>query len=132
MVPSPTAIGLTLCDYVIVEERTKKVSVIGSFSGLKVAGFPAVPQPFCVFASLIDGEGDGTVELTVTEVSSDEEIHTLRRPVHFPDRLTEVQVRFRLHECVFPAPGAYVFTLSVDNEWVAHRRLRVYQGEITS
>src|SRR5436190_23692934 len=105
MVPTPTAIGLTLCDYVIVEERTKKVSVIGSFTGLKVAGLPAAPQPFSVFASLIDGEGDESVELSVTEVSSDKEIDVLRRPIHFSDRLAEMQVRFRLNECVFPAPG---------------------------
>jgi hypothetical protein len=31
MIPPPIALGLALCDYVIVEERTKKVSLIGRF-----------------------------------------------------------------------------------------------------
>jgi hypothetical protein len=129
MVPSPTATGLSLCDYVIVEERTKKVSLIGTFSGLKVPAFPAIPQSFCVFASLTDGQGDGMVELTVTELTANDEIYSLQRPAHFPDRLAEVQILFRLKECGFPAAGLYLFTLSVDNEWVAHKRLRVYSSE---
>jgi hypothetical protein len=61
MVPPPIALGLTLCDYVIVEEGTKKVSLIGTFTGIAVDHFPAVPQPFSVFSALIDGLGDATM-----------------------------------------------------------------------
>jgi hypothetical protein len=32
MIPTPVALGLTLCDYVIVEEGTKKESLIGTFA----------------------------------------------------------------------------------------------------
>src|SRR5262249_33631572 len=50
-----------------------------------------------------------------------------------PDRVSvvaEVVYHLRSHRCVFPAPGLYQFTLMVDGDWVAQRRLRVYKREI--
>jgi hypothetical protein len=129
MVPRPSAIGLTLCDYVIVEEGTKKSSLIRAFTGLRAQGFPWTPRPFCVFATLTDGLGEGVIELTLTRLETDEEVYTIRRSLRFPDRFMEVRAFFRLAECTFPASGAYVFSLLIDGEWVAHRRLRVYSRE---
>jgi hypothetical protein len=132
MIPPPSAIGLTLCDYVILEEGTRKISLVGSFTGLQVLGFPSVPQRFSVFAVLTDGMGDGTIELAVTQLETDQEIYSVRRSVHFPDRFMEVRVLFRVGQCSFPVPGTYLFTLLVDGDWIAHRRLRVYSSEEVS
>jgi hypothetical protein len=129
MVPAPLALGLTLCDYVLVEEGTKKVTLVGSFTGIRGASFPHVPLPFCVYAPLTGGLGDGVLELTVTNLDTDEEVYSLVRTVNFPDRFTEVRVLFRLRECEFPVPGSYMFTLLVDKEWITHRRIRVYPME---
>jgi hypothetical protein len=42
MNPPPVAVGLMLCHHVYVEEgETKRVSLIGSFTDLRVDGFPA-------------------------------------------------------------------------------------------
>jgi hypothetical protein len=129
MVPRPVALGLTLCESVIIEEGTKNVSLINCFTGLKVAGFPSTPRPFCVLAALMDGKGDGTIDVMLTRLDSDDVVYELRRRAHFPDRLTEVRVLFRINECSFPAPGWYDVTLLVDGEWVAQRRVRVYSEE---
>ena len=129
MIPPPRAVALTLCDAVIVEEGTRKVSLINTFTGLRLSHFPAAPQPFCVYATLTDGQGEGLVELAVTRLETDEEIYSLRRPLRFPDRLTDVGVLFRISGCVFPAPGTYLFTLLLDGDWVAHRRIRVQTRE---
>jgi len=129
MVPRPLVLGLTLCDYALVEEGTKKVSLIGAFSGIRAASFPFFRPSFCVFASLTDGEGDADVDLTVTHLESDEEVYFLQRSVRFPGRFTEVRTLFRIADCRFPAAGAYFFTLRVDREWVAHRRIQVYPSE---
>jgi hypothetical protein len=131
MVPVPLALGLTLCDYVLVEEGTKKVTLVGSFTGVRAGSFPHIPLPFCVYAPLTGGLGEGTLELTVTNLDADEEIYSLVRSIHFPDRFIEVRALFRLHECEFPAAGSYLFTLLVDDEWIAHRRIRVYPMEAT-
>jgi hypothetical protein len=129
MIPPPVALGLTLCDYVIVEERTRKVSCIGSFTGVKVASFPAIPPVFCVFAPLTGGAGEAALELVVTRLDTDQEVYMVRQKVHFPDRLTEVCVLFRIRDCSFPAAGWYEFALLVDSEWIARRRLHAYAAE---
>ena len=129
MVPRPNVLGLTLCDYVIVEERTRKVSLIGTFTGIAANRFPVIAQPFSVFAVLTDGLGDATMGLSILRLETDEEIFVYHTPVHFPDKLAEVSFHARLRQCSFPAAGHYLFTLLVDREWVAQRRIQVYTKE---
>jgi hypothetical protein len=129
MVPLPVVLGLTFCDQVIVEEGTRKVSLIGTFSGIRGPSFPFLPRPFAVFAVLTDGDGEGEVELTVTRLESDQEVYSQRQQVRFAGRFVQMQVLFRLHKCVFPAPGQYLFTLLLDGEWLTHRRIQVNSSE---
>jgi hypothetical protein len=129
MVSPPVAIGLTLCDYALVEEGTKKVSLVGIFSGIRTTGFPSAPRTICVFAAFTDGLGEAIMDLSISRLETDEELYTNQQPVHFPDRFQEVRVRFRVHEFSFPAPGAYLFSLLADGEMVAQRRVTVYAIE---
>jgi hypothetical protein len=124
MVPTPIAIGLTLCEKVIIEEGTRRLTFVNSFTKLRLEEFPSSPQPFAIFLALTGGVGDGTIEVKVNRLDTLEEVYSRRRSVSFPDRLTEVQVLFQVHDCVFPAPTRYQFTLFVDGAWVAQRRLR--------
>jgi hypothetical protein len=126
MTPTPVALGLTLCDYVIVEERTKKISTIGSFSSLKVRQFPTIPQPFCVLATLTDSVGDGIMDLVITEIEGNKETYAFRQPAHFSDRLAETKVLFRIKNCSFPKAGWYEFALLADSEFITQRRLLVH------
>jgi hypothetical protein len=122
-------LGLTLCDLIIVEEETEKVSLIGTFTKLEVEEFPSAPKPFCVFAALTNGSGDATIDLVVTRLDTDEDLYEEGVGVHFPGKLTEVQLLFRIQDWTFPAPGWYQFVLLVDGEWVAQRRLEVSVAE---
>ncbi len=129
MVPTPIATGLTLCEKLIIEEGTRRLTFVNSFTKLHVEEFPSVPQTFAVFAALTGGLGDGTIQVQANRLDTLEEIYSRRRSVSFPDRLVEVQVLFQVHDCVFPAPTRYQFTLLVDGAWVAQRRLRTVQLE---
>ena len=129
MIPMPQSLGLTLCDSIIVEEGTAKVSLVGTFTRLGFESFPSKPKDFCAFVALSGSTGDGIIELVVTDLETDEDIRSERLSVHFLDKLTEVQVIFRLEEWSFPAPGWYQFVTLIDGEWVAHRRLEVYLAE---
>ena len=130
MNPRPIMVGMSLCDHVIVEERTKKVSLIGAFTGLGVAEFPAHVPPFSVFAVLTDGVGTATMELLVTHMDTNEEVYSHHATLTFPDKVADVLYHLRLRRFVFPASGTYQFTLLLDGDWMAQRRLRVYQREI--
>src|SRR5262245_3803408 len=123
MDPRPVVLGLNLCDYVIVEERTRKVSLIGTFSGLGTAEFPALAPPFSVFAMLTDGLGSATIELIVIQMETNEQVYLHQAVLTFPDKVAEVRYHLRVRQCTFPTPGNYQFTLVLDGEWMAHRRL---------
>jgi hypothetical protein len=126
MATKPIVLGLSICDYVIVEEKTKKVSLVGSFSGLGVDDFPARALPFSVYAALCDAVGPVTFTLVVTRLDTGEEIYKRENHIVFPDKLTEVHYVFRLYNCEFPVASWYQFTLLGDGEWLAQRRVRVY------
>ncbi len=129
MARQPIVLGLTLCDYVIVEERTRKVSLIGTFTGLGVQAFPATIPPFSVFALLTDSVGEVMMKLIITHMESNEVVYTHRGVLPFVDVVAEVFYHLRLRQRVFSAPGSYLFSLLADAELIAQRRLRVYQRE---
>jgi hypothetical protein len=129
MFPAPVAVGLSICEKAIVEEGTKNVSLISTFSRLRVTEFPAQHRPFCVFATLLDGEGEATVSVDIAHSETGEIVYAVERPIAFPSRLTPVQVLFRVNQCEFPSPGIYQVALHVDGDWVAHRLLYVISAE---
>ena len=126
MVPTPGALGLIVCDYVLVEEGTRKVSLIGSFRELALDRFPVVLPPFSVYALLSDGSGSGILDLILSRLETDEEIFSHRRPITFADQLAEVRVKMRIRNCSIPAPGYYQWSLLVDGQPVTRRRLHFH------
>jgi hypothetical protein len=69
------------------------------------------------------------IDLVVSPLASLDNIYSKRRKVTFFDRLRELHVVFRITDGVFIAPGAYQFTINVDEKWVAHRRLVIVSQE---
>ena len=126
MKPTPTAIGLVLCEQVIVDHRSKCPSPINIFTGFSVESFPSEPRPFSVFSSLTDGLGAGTLELIVVRMDTNERTFAQRYPIQFPDRRVVVNTHIRLRHIRFPVDGYYDFQLLIDGELVAQRMLRVY------
>ena len=129
MKPPPLARGLTLCDHVIIEEGTKKVSFIGCFAELESAVFPAVVQPFTTFAILTNGLGHAAIEVLLSRLDIGAGVFIYRGRLYFPDKLAEVRFKTRFNKFSFPAPAVYEFTLLADGEWVAQCRLKLVLKE---
>jgi hypothetical protein len=129
MNPAPTAIGLTLCEKVIVEEGTQSTTFVSTFVELLADEFPFRPERFALAAVLTGGQGDGVVELAIAQLETLEEAYSLRQPLHFPDRPAELPVAFHIRDCSFPAPGPYEAVLLVDGDRVARRTVSVVQQE---
>ncbi len=126
MIQPPKALGLFLCDQVIIDRDTQKPSLIGCFAGMAVNHFPSGPQHFDVFAALTDGLGAVTIDLTVTNLDTDDEVYVRRLPLRFPDPLQVVHFRYRVLDCEFAVPGVYLVALSVADVEIAACRVRVY------
>ena len=119
MFPPPVALSLALCDYVIVEAGTEKISLIGTFSKMAVDGFTTPARPFCVFAAFTDGAGHAMIDSSVTNLDS------IQTRVFFPNKLHEVNLIYRINDCLFPTPAWYEFALLVDGELLAQRRMEI-------
>ena len=78
MVPTPVALGLNVCEKIVVEEGTKNVTLVNCFSKMFVDSFPSDPQRFALYAVLRDGQGLATIQLVVTDAESDEEIYSAK------------------------------------------------------
>jgi hypothetical protein len=128
----PLALGLTICEDVVVEAPSRDVSLIRSFTGLPVEHFPTIARPLCVFSALTDGSGAADILLQVGHFSDTyEEVYRAHSQLAFPDPLRIVYYVMRLARCPLPGSGIYLFTLSANGFWLAQRSLRVYSPGAT-
>jgi hypothetical protein len=126
MTQTPIPVGLILCDHVLVEQGTKKISIIGSFRRVDVEQFPAKLPPFFLYAELTDGLGSGIMESVLSRLETDEQVFSYRTPIRFSDQLSVLRTRLRISNCTIPSSGAYQFMLLVDGMFVAQRQLQVF------
>ncbi|MCI0637476.1 MAG: hypothetical protein L0Y72_22390 [Gemmataceae bacterium] len=127
----PSPLNLILCDQVVFEQGTQKPYLLGMFTGVAAESFPTERQRFDIFAALTDGLGDVTMTLSVARMEANQEIYSQTMTVSFPDPLRVVNLRFRVRQLIYEAPGTYLFALTTkdrDGEVeIAARRVRVYQ-----
>jgi hypothetical protein len=111
MLQRPNAVGLILCRLVVVEEKTRNVTLASSFQRLEFESFPAIPAPFCVYTVLTDGLGDVNLDIVVSRCDTLEEIYTRAFRVTFNDPLRQLRLWWQVGSCRFPVPGPYQFDL---------------------
>jgi len=129
MDPRPSALGLTLCDRIIVDQLTGQPSLICIFTDLRADGFPSPPTRFSAYAMLTGGTGSGIITLRAIRSATGEQIYVERRPINFRDRTDVVSAFFRIESIVFPSAGFYLFQLLADHELIerSQRWIRVYR-----
>jgi hypothetical protein len=116
MIQRPNAVGLMLCQQVIIEEKTRNRTLVNNFSRLEVKNFPASVPPFSVVSTLTDGMGEMTLTLVVARLDTLEEVYTQAVRTRFDNPLQELRLQFRVTHCSFPVPGRYQFALLADGE----------------
>jgi hypothetical protein len=129
MYPPPIALGLTLCEKVIVEETTRNTTLVSTFTKLFADDFPSRPERFAFASVLTGGQGEASVDLVLTHLESDDEVYAIHGATRFPDRIAEVKLVFHIRDCSFPSPGSYDATLFVDGDPVARRKFTVERRE---
>jgi hypothetical protein len=129
MIQRPVAVGLMLCEKIIVEEGTRNVTLVSCFSRLRVHQFPSAPHRMAVYVVLTDGQGEGVIDLILNRLDESEELFQQRQPIKFTGPLQEIGMLFRLNQCSFPAPGRYQILLLADGEMVAQKAFTVLPAE---
>lgn len=128
----PIAIGLSLCEQIIVAETTRNVTLVNCFTHRTVDHFPADFVPFVAFALLIDGSGEIPLEVVIERLDTLEEIHRISLMGRFNNPLQTLRCTVRVRECSFPVAGHYQVSLLADGEVLAQRKLVLLSKETNS
>jgi hypothetical protein len=121
----PIAIGLSLCEQVVIEEKTRNLTLVNCFNHRRVSRFPSEEISFIVLALLTDGLGDMTIDLVIYRSDTMEEVFRRSNQVQLASPLNEYRLRVGVEKCSFPTAGSYHVSLLADNELIAQRRLKV-------
>ncbi len=122
MTQKPVAVGLFLCEQVIVEERSRNVTLVNSFTRRRVEEIPWEATNFILFAVLTDGLGEGSLDVVIYALDDMEEIYERSVKWQFDNPLHELRCRLRLRDCIFPREGHYQASLLIAGEEIAQRR----------
>ena len=123
----PVAIGLVLCEQVIVDVASRNVTPVNCFRKFGLNEIPGTAS-FSIVAWLADGLGEMPVQIIVRGMNSKDEVFRMERLMRFDDPLKDMRFTARIRDCPIPAAGYYEVVLSADGEFVAHRKFQVFSG----
>jgi hypothetical protein len=92
----PIAIGLLLCEQLIIEEGTKNVTPVNCFTQRTAEASPWTSPPFLVLGWLTDGEGEIALDVIVEETNSLQELYRSATKVRFSSPLQQGRLSIRL------------------------------------
>ena len=93
-----------------------KPSLIDIFHALRFRHFPSPQLNFTVYFALYDGVGEGIMELTISQLQTEEDIVVLKENVVLPGRGMHRNCPISVNNFSFPAPGNYSITLRFRGE----------------
>ena len=127
-IPPPDVLALLICDQIITDRVTGKRSLIGLFSKIHSAGFPATHPQLSVFVVLTEGRGE--TDLTIRIVDGNEARDPLvegRGRVRFRDPRAVANLALQFHGLTFPEPGEYRVQLWSGGTLLREARLQLIQ-----
>ncbi len=125
MVKLPNAVGLVLCEQVIVEENTRSMTLINTSARLRCDSFPSTPQRFFVYGALTDGLGDARMSVVVARLDTLDTVAQRDWQMRFQDPLREIRVAIRFRRVIFPIASRYQVSLFAAGELIAQSILEV-------
>ncbi len=122
---TPVPLAMVLCDTIIIDKRTEKKSLIGTFSNIYTKKFPFRANHFSIYISLTDGHGEYDGSLVCSD-SANNEIFRAKGSIAFPGGAkTVVEMVYDIGGLIFPEEGVYNFSLFCGETIVISRECRV-------
>jgi hypothetical protein len=125
----PLAVGLLLCEQVIVDDHTKRLTPVNCFSKWVIEGPLEEPQAFYAVALLTSGHGSMPAALWIERLDNGDIVFLREFKVRFEDPLEQYRLMLRLRRVEFPGAGGYQASLWMDGESIAVARFSVVQKE---
>ena len=124
--PSPVVKAFLVCDQIIQDAQTGKMSLIGLFQDLRADRFPAVHPMLWIYASLTDARGDYKFEIRFVDIEENKVLGAGTPPkITIPGPLETTEMCAQLGNLQLPRPGTYEFHLIGNDELLATKSIRV-------
>ncbi len=133
--PKPALDTIIVCDEIIRDETTKKLTLVNIFNNVNGTKFPLSLRKVVVFVSLTGGRGAVEGELRLVkadQVPGTGPLVQTKGPINFPNPLSVVEIAFNLMNVTFHKPGKYSFEFLADGQLVGSKRFNVQLGETKS
>jgi hypothetical protein len=126
----PILLALVLCDMIIREMTTNKLSLIGTFNSLSSQTFPCVHQTFWVYVAITEGRGRQSSKLRITSLSTGQTIFELPGEIEFGGPTSVGELVFQLNAIRFDTPGLYAVEFWAGDDMLGSRKIHVQKHEI--
>lgn len=120
---TPYPLAILLCDQIIVDERSKKKTLVGVFDLIYARGFPIIHRPLSVYVRLTDAEGQYQFRMDYVQIKTDKllgraEIST----ISIADRLKTHELVMEFPPIEIPDQGDYEFRLWANNRYIGRAK----------
>jgi hypothetical protein len=105
--PPPVVLAINICDMVIRDELTHKVSLIGLFSTIRAFSFPCVHPLMLIYVALTGGHGKQDMEIRIVRVEDEQPIMAMAGSVEFASPLQVNELIFEWRNVAFEKQGEY-------------------------
>lgn len=132
--PGPTVLAINICDNVVRDELTKKVSLFGLFNVIGSYNFPCTHPSMYIYLALTGGHGNHEIEVRLVRDRDQEPIMGMIGILKFASPLQVLETNLRWEKILFTEPGEYSFEVICDKMSVPIGRRKFHvikQGEIT-
>ncbi len=123
--PNPTVLSINICDAIIRDELTKKVSLVGLFNVIRANSFPCTHPLMHVYVALTNGHGKYKTEVRFANLETSEPIVGMVGELNFQNPLQVVEMNLCWQQVSFDNPGEYEVEVLCDGTRTGARKFRL-------
>ena len=123
--PLPSVMSVNICDLIIRDELTKKVSLIGLFNTIRAPSFPFRHPQLHIHITLTNGHGSYQAEVRFMNAELNKPIAGMRGELVFKSPLQIVEMNLFWQRLNFVKPGDYIVEILCDGELIGTRKFIV-------
>ncbi len=127
--PTPSVLSINVCDSIIRDETTKKVSLVGLFNTIRVNNFPYSHPSLHVYIALTNGHGKYQTDIRFLSLSDNKPIVGMKGHLEFQNPLQVVELNVCWQKLLFKKPGEFVVQVLCDGAPIGERKFIVIGPE---
>ena len=119
--PLPKVLAINICDQIIQDAKTHKMSLIGLFNRIQSQHFPVPHSLMHVYVALTDGHGSYNAELRFVNLTNSQIIAKMTGPLIFKNPLQVTEMNFEIRNLAFRSEGKHSVQFCCNGQEIGNR-----------